>query len=126
MLILRSGSRKDHGMRQTTGSFTSRWVSTRMGGSPGVVAHASMVRGFAPLDGVKAKGPGGHIMDEPVLHNWHLEISLEELRGMIEALANGLDRPGGEAIGAALQPCLHHLLRLASACVPPPNEADTE
>lgn len=49
-------------------------------------------------------------------HNWRIEISLTELRGMIDAAASAVGGDASSDVAAALAPSLTSLLRLATEC----------
>lgn len=126
MRIKRYGTRRNHGESETQGRFDSIW-STNVGADrqPGeILASAFAVPEFVTSEENDSDRYLNR-MQEPVLHNWTLLISLAEFREMVSAVASGLDLRGGELIGPQLAPCLHDLLRLATACVPrPPSDDD--
>ena len=106
MIIARSGSGADHGVRQ---------VELRNGYSHWDVESASIR--FART---RVWNFSGHAR-----HDYRVFISAAELAEVIKAAAEGLGTTSDAALRAALHPCLPDLLKLAHAASEPGGSSAT-
>lgn len=97
MHVKRRGSERDHGMSAT--DIAPRKIVWDPA-SKTVELSAWFVQDF----------------NTPARHDWYVSVTLEELRGMLDAAASALGSAHSDAVASALAPSLTSLLRLATEC----------